>query len=317
MKDCLLNLLILLIVLFAAATSKQSGAINCRDILKNIKFNSHETREKAVADRLKELVSAKSNIQADCVDVLVRHGLFDGAEYLVKNYFLEQKIDLQNAYRTFMNSHRNRLDEMLRLASAGARRVQAPPAIKWAQSYDELAIFVKFAHRVDSPGCLQVDHQNIRITENNELKIEGSCITGGSMIEYNLLLPLAEQAEASSLSLESGGGGTVIVKFKKKRVGIWDNLWTKGYNKTGKSIGIWWELKDGKYKDPMKQFARRQQVLDDEEDKEGLWKDAKSGNEDESVVDRIWKASKQIARSVWSSTKEALQIINGMLNIFN
>lgn len=45
------------------------------------------------------------------------------------------------------------------------------PVMKWGQNYTHVLIYVKYAHRFDSPGCIDVWGHNLTLT-NSTLKYE-------------------------------------------------------------------------------------------------------------------------------------------------
>jgi len=63
------------------------------------------------------------------------------------------------------------------------------PASRWAQNMDEVFIEVKFAHRHDSPGCLEMKNLKVELKEKN-IKLIGYCVLGEVPIKMNFNIKL-------------------------------------------------------------------------------------------------------------------------------
>ena len=58
------------------------------------------------------------------------------------------------------------------------------PASKWAQSLNEIFIEIKFAHRHDSPVCLEMKDLKVDIKEKS-VSLIGYCVLGEVPIKIN------------------------------------------------------------------------------------------------------------------------------------
>lgn len=113
------------------------------------------------------------------------------------------------------------------------------PALQWAQSPDKVYIDVKFSHRLDSPGCLEITEPSTDIQET-QLSFLGKCSKSGEKITIELALELFDTILPEESSSSFNSIGRVQFVLKKKGESAWDKL-VKG--KSQKNHHTWWEMK--------------------------------------------------------------------------
>lgn len=124
------------------------------------------------------------------------------------------------------------------------------PALQWAQSPTMLFLDIKFSHRLDAPGCLEVKDPLVTITEN-KLTFTGTCARSTQRIRLDLdlefYLPVVvEESEYSFTSV-----GRLNVNLKKNE----ENAWPKPMKgKKPTNVHTWWEMKE-KYQKLMNAFT--------------------------------------------------------------
>lgn len=68
--------------------------------------------------------------------------------------------------RRYITKVREEQDKVLELANGKMTMVTIAPAFVWAQDLNSVALSIKFAHRFDSPSCIDIYDQNVTITNN-------------------------------------------------------------------------------------------------------------------------------------------------------
>jgi hypothetical protein len=83
--------------------------------------------------------------------------------------FIEAESQVRNAVETVRKQQNAVLNAIegaqMQSLSKGVQKIT--PAFQWAQSLDHVFLNVKFATRMDSPGCLDTFDRNISIGNNS------------------------------------------------------------------------------------------------------------------------------------------------------
>lgn len=240
--------LVIVFVLFNFTLESTPETLKCSPLLKSIKLKSLETRDSQVIEKLKTLIKQGKNFHMDCPAELVSYGLLKSAEYVIENYFISQKINIEQNFRFSANSMKAKLNSLLKLSLSSSETITTPPAFKWAQSFGEVVLLIKFAARLDAPGCLDLSSRSITIEEDSlpptnitnithadavpyykipgqRLKLEARGILAGTSIRFLLDIPLYLHVERASLEVKSEGVGSVMVRVKKVNTNvIWAHL---------------------------------------------------------------------------------------------
>lgn len=226
---------------------------------------------------LQEINSRKMSTSVRCVSELVELGLIQSAAAILSE--LKSKEEFGHRERSDLSvsiqRKQSQLEALIKLSLLTSTKLEARPAAKWGQSFEEVTFFLKYASRIDSPGCNDVTEQSEQVKIINgamQLSVTGLCVLAGRPVRFVLDLPLFEEVQPSSIKTVAAGVGASIITIKKKKVGIWPQIWKRGFNKKGIPITVWWELSGAQFEKGMKAFRKMRQELDDE-DSEGLWQD--------------------------------------------
>lgn len=173
----------------------------------------------------------------------------------------EDTKTVQNELKNYLTGMRRDLDNMVNvLISSNPNEIPtSTPVYSWAQSRDHILLMVKFAHRMDSPSCVNIKSEVVKF-ENDSLSLEALCITGHKPLKYELAINFSKEinVERSRWTKEIG-----IIQFNisKNETGtLWRNLLADG-----SKVPIWFEMKKFVARD-MEDYFR---MLEDEQrDKE-------------------------------------------------
>ena len=146
--------------------------------------------------------------------------------------------------------------------SKGVQKIT--PAFQWAQSLDHVFLNVKFATRMDSPGCLDTFDPNITIG-NNTFQMFISCKIDKQVYRYELDFELFENVDLNVSYFELASVGRLYVNFTKADR---PSRWRRLLKQTEKmpNLSLWWELHE-RYDEAL---LKHTQFETDEDFMEGL-----------------------------------------------
>ena len=134
------------------------------------------------------------------------------------------------------------------------------PAFQWAQSMNHVFLEIKFAHRHDSPGCLEVNNQSVDIYKNIVI-FKAYCVLGDVPIKFELKLNLFTDVSAEESTHGSRSVGRYQMTLKKQTPGMyWDRL-LSDQTENPSNMKVWFEMRE-KYLDQIQQY------IDDDEEEE-------------------------------------------------
>ena len=158
------------------------------------------------------------------------------------------------ALRHLAIEEKKRADRFIATLDA-ANRIQtyAPlsvvPAMQWAQSPEKIFIDIKFAHRLDAPGCIEIRTDKIEF-EKTHLKISAMCTMSSHQMRYVVDFDLYDEIDPEMSSYTKSSLGRMAVTLEKKTKAYW-KLPMKG-KKPG-NMQVWWEMR-ARYKKDMKSY---------------------------------------------------------------
>jgi hypothetical protein len=109
---------------------------------------------------------------------------------------------------------------------------------------------IKYAHRFDSPGCLELGNRTIAI-EKMAFTMDGDCEQSNQPMHMHLELALYAEIDPDMSFYSDSSGGRLTVNLKKKDRAAWP-LPISGLIKPTNML-IWWEMKE-KYSAEMAPF---------------------------------------------------------------
>jgi hypothetical protein len=194
----------------------------------------------------------------------MKRGFYSTVELLISKYFVPNKIDIVDSLRATANYLTREMEKKQKLAYNFNKKQVIRPVVKWGQNYTHTSIYVKYAHRFDSPGCLDVWGKNMTLTENR-LSFKALGIQAYYPLEFVLNFPLFEPIVPEESFEKSESVGTMVIHLKKAKKGIWRYLIPKNAEERQfYKIKVWWELADV-YKKGMKAYNK---MIDDEDERE-------------------------------------------------
>ena len=148
------------------------------------------------------------------------------------------------------------------------------PASQWAQSLDNIFIEIKFAHRHDSPGCLEVEDKKIDLKEDS-LSFTGTCSLGDDHIRIDYNINFAKKINVALSKSELGAVGRYRFTLKKAERGFWEKILKDG-EEMHSNMRIWYEMKE-KYQDELMGYEK-----DEDEDNDNKEKEKENDKEEET-----------------------------------
>jgi small-conductance mechanosensitive channel len=121
-------------------------------------------------------------------------------------------------------------------------------------------IQIKFAHRHDSPGCLEVKNETVDI-HKNLVVFTAYCVLGDIPIKFELPLDLFTNVNKEESNWFFSSVGRYQLNLKKEQPQMyWDRLLRTGVE-APPNMKVWWEMR-AKYEDEIKKY------IDEDDDNE-------------------------------------------------
>ena len=146
------------------------------------------------------------------------------------------------------------------------------PAVQWAQNMSDIFLEVKFSHRHDSPGCLEVNNLNITIY-NNTIFLSSECVLGDIPIFFEMNYTCLYDFDKNMSSFQPGSVGRYQIRIKKRENKYWDRL-LLDENDAPSNLRIWFEMKN-KYDDQIRKYEKNREIDDNDKSYEDLEREIK------------------------------------------
>jgi len=223
------------------------------------KIYTCENLTKIVSKSNHDLISfMKSNITQfksqshSCIDTLIKYAKIPVLDFYLNelcNMGVEYKENLEISLNTILTQ----INDVYNKHKYSETQYQTVfPASKWAQSMDEVFIEVKFAHRHDSPGCLEMKNLKVELKERS-VKLIGYCVLGDVPIKMDFDIKLWNKINVKeSKHFESSVGRYQFNLVKKKK----DNYWKKLMDEKmtiPTNMRVWFEMKE-KYQEQLEKY---------------------------------------------------------------
>ena len=138
------------------------------------------------------------------------------------------------------------IDKLLETLARDEARTDMTPAFRWAQSGNQIFLDVKFSHRMDSPGCNDIQDPKVEFSSQG-LLVSGNCSISNQRFQAELNLEFFKEIVPEDCTYEKLPLGKIFVTLKKKKEKrAWARL-LKGKTKP-KNMAVWWEMQE-KYDD--------------------------------------------------------------------
>ena len=200
-----------------------------------------------------EILKEKSQ---SCIDILVKNGKLEELDYYL-NELAKKGIQYRENLALSINTMKKSLDEINNKHRFEKKEYQTiSPAFKWAQSLDDIFIEIKYAHRHDSPGCLEIKDMKVDI-KNDSLSFEGYCVLGDVPIKIDFKIETYKGINITECTHGSSSVGRYQITLKKSEKSFWKKL-LKDEFPVPPNMRVWFEMKE-KYEKDLKEYEEKEE----------------------------------------------------------
>ena len=231
------------------------NALFTSDTCTELKDLLHKSYSEIILYITKNINNLKEK-QQSCIDVLIKNGKLEELDYYL-NELAKKGVDYRENLSVSINTMKRALDEINNKHRFEKKEYQTvSPAFKWAQSLDDIFLEIKFAHRHDSPGCLEIKDMNVDI-KNDSVKFEGYCVLGDVPIKIDFRIDTFKSLNVSECSHGASSVGRYQITLKKGEKSFWKKL-LKEDSPIPPNMRIWFEMKE-KYEKELKEFEEKEE----------------------------------------------------------
>ena len=196
-----------------------------------------------------------------CIDIFVKNGKLDELDYYL-NELAKKGVQYRENLSLSINTMKKQLDEIHNKHRFEVKEYQTiSPAFKWAQSLEDIFIEIKYAHRHDSPGCLEIKDMNIDI-KNDSVSFVGFCVLGDVPIKIDFKIDTYHGLNVSECTHGAGSVGRYQITLKKDQKSFWKKL-LKDDSPVPPNMRVWFEMKE-KYEKELKEFEEKEEKESEE-----------------------------------------------------
>ena len=239
------------------------GLFSSSDSCKELKDLIHKSYSETILYITNHIETLKEK-QQSCIDILVKNGKLEELDYYL-NELAKKGVDYRENLSVSINTMKKALDEINNKHRFEKKQYQTVyPAFRWAQSLEDIFIEIKFAHRFDSPGCLEIKDMNVDI-KNDSVTFEGYCVLGDVPIKIDFKIDTFKGLNVSDCSHGAGSVGRYQLTLKKGEKSYWKKL-LKEDSPIPLNMKVWFEMKE-KYHEELKEFEEKEEKENDNIDK--------------------------------------------------
>ena len=246
--------IILLLALSSLCLNDSEDINSCKDLLSVI-TKPNEEIIKYINDNISHLTQNSQN----CIDILIKNGKIDPLDVYLSE-LAKKGIRYRESLEMSINTMKKTLEEIHNKHRFDEVEYQTVfPAFQWAQSMDDVFLELKFSHRHDTPGCLEMKNMNVDI-QNNTVTFVGYCVLGDVPIKIDFFINTWKGINITESSHRFGSAGRYQITLRKAESGMyWDKLLADG-SPIPTNMRVWFEMKD-KFEEQLKKCEEK-----DEED---------------------------------------------------
>lgn len=250
----LIQYLFLLFILIITAASTNTDQNSCKDLLSQISKSNSE-----IISYLKENIDHFTTNSQHCIDILIKNGKIDSLDFYLTE-LTKKGIKFRESLNMSVNTMKKTLEEIYNRHRFDENDYQVLfPAFQWAQSMDDVFLEIKFSHRHDTPGCLEMKEMNVDI-KNNTVSFVGYCVLGDVPIKIDFFIKTWQKINIERSSHRFGSAGRYQINLKKNETGMyWDKLLSED-TPNPPNMRVWFEMKE-KFEEQIKKYEEQ-----DEED---------------------------------------------------
>ena len=279
--------LIFLLFLFSLSNSSfvtydPSNLLSCDELYSVIFTNISQ-----ITDFIDENIYYLKQKYPECIELLVNNGRLEALDYYLDELD-KRKIEYRKDLAKSISHIKKELEEVnIKYRFQRVTYKNIFPASQWAQSLDNIYIEIKFAHRHDSPGCLEVEDKKIDLKEDS-LSFTGTCSLGDDHIRIEYNVNFAKKINVALSTNELGAVGRYRFTLKKAERGFWEKLLKDG-EEMHSNMRIWYEMKE-KYQDELMGYEKDE---DEESDKDNNKEKENDKDDDAKPEDNKKEKSKK------------------------
>ena len=248
--------------------------------LSNCEINKHfcyhlvnEAKDELdLENSIKKYFSQMKDDSPYCIEYLLKTSNYNALETYVTK-LNDAGIKFRETLSNSINSIETQLTDIYNKYKYTKKEYQKViPAVQWAQNMSDIFLEVKFSHRHDSPGCLEVNNLNLTIY-NNTIFLTAECVLGDIPIFFEMNFKCLYDFDKNMSSFEPGSVGRYQLRIKKKENKYWDRL-LFDENDTPSNLRIWFEMKN-KYDEQIRSFEKNREIDDNDKTYEDLEREIK------------------------------------------
>ena len=272
--------LIFIIINISCIKSQNTDNITCENLSHIINQNSS-----ALASFIKTNMDSLEFQSHSCIDALVKYCKIPVLD-LYLNELSKRGIQYKENLEISLNTILTQINDVYNKHKYNERDYQdVIPASRWAQNMDEIFIEIKYAHRHDSPGCLEMKNLKIEL-KDRYVRLVGYCVLGDIPIKFNYNAKLWSKINVGeSRHFVSSVGRYQFNLKKKKKNTYWKRLLDEKET-IPTNMRVWFEMKE-KYQDQIAKYEA-------EENQESI----------QDIVDRIEMEEKKKEKKLNKTKKK-------------
>ena len=187
-----------------------------------------------------------------CIDTLMKYGKIEVLDFYL-NELSKRGKEYKENLEISLNTMLTQINDVYNKHKYSSNDYQEVfPASKWAQSLDEIFIEVKFAHRHDSPGCLEIKDLKVELKEKS-VKLIGYCVLGEVPIKMNYYIETFDKIDTKISKHFVSSVGRYQFNLKKKKSNIYWKQLLNDKMKIPNNMRVWFEMKE-KYQDQLSKY---------------------------------------------------------------
>ena len=219
----------------------------CSNLTKIISKNNHD-----LISLMKSNITQFKSQSHSCIDTLVKYAKIPVLDFYL-NELCNMGVEYKENLEISLNTVLTQINDVYNKHKYSETQYQTVfPASKWAQSMDEVFIEVKFAHRHDSPGCLEMKNLKVELKERS-VKLVGYCVLGDVPIKMDFDIKLWNKINVrESKHFESSVGRYQFNLVKKKKDNYWKKLMDDKMS-IPSNMRVWFEMKE-KYQEQLEKY---------------------------------------------------------------
>ena len=266
MKNIYQIFLYLIVIISINSSEKETNRHFCYHLVNESKD------ELELENSIKKYFKQMKDDSSYCIQYLLKTSNYNALEVYVTQ-LNDAGIKFRETLANSINSIEKELKEIYNKYKYKKEEYQKViPAVQWAQNMTHIFLEIKFSHRHDSPGCLEVNNLYINIT-NNSLLLNAECILGDIPIKFDLDFECLHEFDQNMSTYKPGSVGRYQLFIKKKENKYWDRLL---FNETDtpSNLRVWFEMKN-KYDEQIRKYEKNREIDDNDKTFEDIEKENK------------------------------------------